>query len=304
MKVPTLFFFFALLLCTACAPGNGATKIGHQEIFFYDSARNNRLITVEVFYPADPDGQIARPVAAGRFPVLAFGHGFVMSWTAYKNFVDWLVPEGYILVFPAMETSISPSHLDLARDLAATLRRMAVLGRDTTSPFFGHIDSMNCVMGHSMGGGSAFLAAAEDPSIRSLATFAAARTNPSAIGAAGCIHVPALVFFGTNDCITPPSTDQIPMFDAIPAKGKYLISIKGGSHCLMANKNFACGFGESTCKPKPEISRAQQHEIIKRFLIPWLNGTLKSDSVAERNFTELMRGDTTVVTNLQSSLRK
>ena len=48
-----------------------------------------------------------------------------------------------------------------------------------------HVDARGALLaGHSMGGGAALLAAARDRSIRTVATLAAAETEPSAIGAA------------------------------------------------------------------------------------------------------------------------
>jgi hypothetical protein len=45
----------------------------------------------------------------------------------------------------------------------------------------------------------------------------------------------------------------------------------------MAESNAFCSFGEATCTPQPTISRVQQHSVINRYLIPWLNFQLKNN---------------------------
>jgi hypothetical protein len=157
--------------------------------------------------------------------------------------------------------------------------------------FYQRIDSMSCVMGHSMGGGAAFLAAQQSPSIKAIATLAAAETSPSAINAAASLSIPALLLAGGNDCVTPPSGHQIPMYNSLQSDCKTYISINGGSHCQMAEYNFYCAFGEATCSPSPAISRAQQHLVINRYLTPWLQSILKGDETAGEVFDSTLRVD-------------
>ncbi len=57
-------------------------QVGHLQQTFVDSSRGNRNITTEIYYPAATAGNNV-PVAAGQFPVLVFGHGFVMTWSAF-----------------------------------------------------------------------------------------------------------------------------------------------------------------------------------------------------------------------------
>jgi len=59
-------------------------------------------------------------------------------------------------------------------------------------------------MGHSMVGGSSFLAAENYTNFTALINFAAATTNPSSITAASHVTVPLLMFIGENDGVAPP----------------------------------------------------------------------------------------------------
>ena len=260
-------------------------QVGHAAMSFTDPARNNRNIPVEVYYPALTAGEDV-PVAPGKFPVLSFGHGFVMDVDSYTNFSNMLVPEGYIFVLSNTETGFSPSHQDLALDLAFILHAFREEGNDPGSPFYGAIALQNAVMGHSMGGGASMLAAASDTIVKAVANFAAANTTPSAISAAADITVPALLFSGSGDCVTPPAQHQEPMYDSLASDCKTRISITGGGHCYFADENFLCTFGENSCGPDITITREQQQDATFDFLLRWLDYFLKSEQQAWEIFAD------------------
>ncbi|MDQ3109399.1 MAG: T9SS type A sorting domain-containing protein [Bacteroidota bacterium] len=261
--------------------------VGHKSQTFTDASRSNRNITAEIYYPSNTTGNNVA-IAAGQFPVLVFGHGFVMVSTAYDDVWNSLVPAGYIMVFPTTETSFSPSHTDFGKDIAFLVGAMKAEGNSTSSTFFGAVTSKSCVMGHSMGGGASFLAVQYDSTITALATLAPAVTNPSSTTAATSISIPSIIFSGANDCVAPPATHQIPMYDSLNSSCKTLINIIGASHCQFANYNFNCSFGESTCTPAPTISSAVQQNTTFTLLLPWLNFELKSDCSAGTQFQNLI----------------
>jgi len=291
-QIYTLLFVIFMMNTAYAQP----YQIGHITTTFIDSARSNRSVPVEIYYPADVAGDNVAFAAgiSGKVPSIAFGHGFVMAWSAYQNIWEAVVPAGYIIAFPKTEGSFSPSHDAFGKDLSFVLSQIAILGNTPTSVLYNKVDTMTCVMGHSMGGGAAHLAAAADGSIKAIATLAPAETTPSAITAAATITAHTLVIAGQNDCVTPPATNQIPMYDATPATCKHYISINGGSHCLMAETNTACTFGEASCTPAPTIDRTAQHTIIKRYLIPWLNNRLKNDCTAGSLFDATLAAATDV----------
>jgi hypothetical protein len=285
MKTHLLFFlFFNYILFAGFAQ---SYQIGHKQQTFIDASRNNRNIRAEIYYPSTTAGDNV-PVAQGQFPVLVFGHGFVMTWSSYDVVWNAIVPNGYIMVFPTTESSFSPSHLDFGKDIAFLVGAMKAEGANSSSTFFGAIAATSCVMGHSMGGGSAFLAVQYDSSITALATLAAAVTNPSSITAATKISIPSITFSGANDCVTPPASHQIPMYDSLVSRCKSYVSIIGGSHCQFAGYNFNCSFGEGTCSPKPAITPLEQQTITFNLLLPWLNFYLKNDCSAGIQFQNLI----------------
>jgi dienelactone hydrolase len=262
----------------------GAQNIGQTSIVLGDPARANRQVTAEVYYPASSAGPNA-PILAGVYPLIVYGHGFVMVWSAYQNVWSDLVPQGYIVVFPTTEGGFSPVHADFGADLAFLVTAIQSGGAAPGVPA-SHVGTTSAIMGHSMGGGSSFLGAAGNSNITAMVTFAAANTTPSSIAAAPQVTVPTLLFSGSNDCVTPPSQHQDLMYNATSANFKTQINITGGGHCFFANNNLNCSFGESTCTPTPTITRAQQQSTVSLFLSAWLARFLKNDCAAGDRFQD------------------
>ena len=264
-------------------------QIGQTSTTYIDTSRNNRNIDVDIYYPADIGGtNVPLAIGASKFPVLAFGHGFVMVWSAYQNVWSAIVPEGYIMIFPKTENGFSPSHTEFAKDIAFCIGRLQLENTSTQSIFYQRLDSTSATMGHSMGGGSSLLAMQYNSNITAVCNLAAAETNPSAVAACGAIAKPALLLSGGNDCITPPPAHQDLMYNALTSSCKTILSINGASHCQFADYNFNCSFGELTCTPQPAISRNEQHSIMNQYMIPWLNYILKNDCNAGNLFQQMI----------------
>jgi pimeloyl-ACP methyl ester carboxylesterase len=268
--------FISSLSIMVCSLQGQPFAIGSTNLTFTDPSRGGRSIPCEVYYPATTAGSNV-PVAAGAFPVLAFGHGFVMTVGAYANVRQAYVPEGFILVLPTTEGGFSPSHGNFGLDLAFAIASMQAEGVAPASPFFGHVLSTSAVMGHSMGGGASFLAAGGAPQITTVVNYAAAETNPSAIAAAGNATMPTLVFSGSQDCVVPAAGNQQDMYTASASTCKAFVSITGAGHCQFANSNFNCTFGETTCGGAGGLSRAQQQDAAQDLTLLWLKRYLKDD---------------------------
>jgi dienelactone hydrolase len=274
-----------LLLCILLLGEISAQSfaIGHRNVIYIDPSRNNRQIETEIYYPANIAGDNVA-IAQGQFPVISFGHGFVMVWSAYQNIWSALVPQGYIVMFPRTEGNTSPSHAEFGRDLAFLIGKMQTEGTTANSPFFGAVGATSAIMGHSMGGGSSFLAVENNTTITTMITLAAANTNPSSIAAASNISVPSLVIAGENDCVAPPAQHQIPMYNGLSSSCKTYVEVKGGGHCYFANNNFNCSFGEGTCTPNPTITRAEQQDATQDLMNLWLAYFLKGDCPSWESF--------------------
>jgi len=280
--------------------------IGHKTITYNDPSRtggygsgggSGRQIQCEVYYPAVTAGDNTN-FASTNSPVITFGHGFVMGWDAYTNIWENLVPKGYILIFPRTEGNFSPVHEDFGKDLVVVANRFIA---DCAVPSFfayNHYNGKNAVMGHSMGGGSSFLAASNpDANFDLLVGLAPAETDPSAISAAANVTIPGVVFSGTEDAVTPPADHHLPIYQALNSSCKQFFSITGGAHCYFANSNTACDFGESASGGNISITRAQQHAILFDGLDPLLRFYLFGDCAAWTDYSAFFNDSRIVTTN-------
>jgi len=269
--------YLALVCLTFISSGIFAQSlnIGHTSVVFHDSIRN-RNISTEIYYPADNSGE-DEPVSIGDFPVIVFGHGFLMGWDSYQNFWTEIVPNGYVICFPTTEMGIITDHQQFGQDLKFLVTQMQIETQDSSSLFFNSLAPETGLMGHSMGGGATFLAAESNSNIHALINFAAAETNPSAISAASGITVPSLVFSGDDDCVAPPIGHQNIMYDSLNSNCKTQIKIIDGGHCFFADANSACSLGESFCNGNLNITRAEQQAVTNDFLNLWLDYSLKGN---------------------------
>jgi pimeloyl-ACP methyl ester carboxylesterase len=270
-------------------------QIGHRTITFNDPTRSGgfgsgggpgRQIQTEIYYPSYTSGENTPVATFPDFPVIVFGHGFAMGWDAYQNIWEHLVPQGYIMAFVRTEGSLipAPSHADFGADLALVVTKMLALNTTAGSPFNGTVKQKAVIMGHSMGGGATMLAAANNTSIAGIVGLAPAETNPTAIGVCPNITVPALIFSGSSDGVTPPAEHHIPIYQGIASTCKSFVSITGGAHCYFANPNFNCDFGEGTSSQGISISRVEQQQLTYAILDPWLQYVLGSDCFALTDF--------------------
>ncbi|TVQ13681.1 MAG: hypothetical protein EA361_09200 [Bacteroidetes bacterium] len=289
-KVPgwfSMLFILLLLFCLLSALPAGAQpyNVGQFQQTFIDPDRNNRAILTEVYFPADENGNLVE----GEFPLLVFGHGFVMTWSAYQNLWEYFVPRGYVMAFPRTESGFSPSHQNFGLDIAFLADAINELSDDPGSALFQGLNGKVAAMGHSMGGGAAVLAASYNPNITALLTLAPAETSPSAIAAAENVTIPSLIFSGSSDDVTPENTNQAPVFNALNSQAKTWISITGGGHCYFANYNFNCAFGESFSSGNITISRQEQQQATADFSILWLNYFLRDDCAALTVFQDSLQ---------------
>ena len=281
--ITTLLLFFCLQSAFA-----QTYAIGHKEKHYIDASRTNRDVWTEVYYPAASAADTAN-IATGQFPVVVFGHGFVMAWDRYDYLWKYLVPRGYICVFPRTEGNISPNHTNFGNDLRFLANLFGTqLNTTAGSLFAGHLRNKVAIMGHSMGGGSSFLAAKNNTQITTLVNFAAANTNPSSISAAPFVSVPSLIIAGEKDCVAAPATNQVPMYDSLPNTiTKYYVEIKKGSHCQFASQSSVCESGEGiSCIGQTFISRAAQNARALTTISPWLDFYLKDNCAAWTTYTD------------------
>ena len=148
---------------------------------------------------AGMDGVVYGPVSGRKLPAVAIGRGWLQPVHRYANTMRYLASWGIVVVAPQTERSPLPSHAGLARDLSVALRLVA------GGKLAGGVISVDArrigLLGHSIGGGAAVLAASTDPAVKAVLTVTAAETRPSAIAAAGNVLAPGLHLVGAGDAM-------------------------------------------------------------------------------------------------------
>jgi hypothetical protein len=143
----------------------------------------------------------------------------------------------------------------------------------------GALSDRVALMGHSMGGGAAWLAAAQlGSAVDALIGLAPAETSPSAIAAGSEIVAPTMVISGSGDLVTLPSDHHEPMYAATSnADCRAWVNLIGGGHCGFADAGTLCDFGEITFTGMPRQEQ-QAHSFMCVQL--WLEAHLQDAELA------------------------
>jgi hypothetical protein len=178
----------------------------------------------------------------------------------------------------ATESGFAPSHNDYGLDILYLATHFRDQNFDSSSLFFGHVLPKAGVVGHSMGGGSAWLAAATaSGNIDCVVGMAPAETNPSAIDAASQVTVPAMILSGSSDAVTPPSQHHLPIFNETASSCKVFVSVNQGSHCAFADGGTLCQFGEFGFNG---LDAGVQQNIALTLVSAWMDMHLRGDAAA------------------------
>ena len=273
-----LVLLFIGFLSAAISFGQG---LGHTTLTFVDATRNNRSIPCEVYYPALSAGDNIAALdpaflALSGYPAIAVGHGFVIGAANYSLIAEQLIPFGFIVALVNTETGFAPSHENFGLDLAFVTHALQQESLNSTSILHNVVhQEREAIIGHSMGGGAAWLAAASDPLIDAIVGLAPAETNPSAIAAASSVNCNSLVFSGSEDAVTPPADNHQPIFDGTNGC-KTFVSLTGGSHCGFIDSGTLCDFGEPL---GGSLARADQQEAYLTMMTAWLRYFLNGECV-------------------------
>jgi hypothetical protein len=142
-KYPSLCL--VLLMGLSLIPFNtSAYEIGYTSLTFVDPERNNREIETQVYYPATAPGlntPLGDPPAEG-FPLVSFGHGYLIGWDDYDFLQESLVPEGTIVAFPKTGGELFPDHLDFGLDLAFAAAAILAENQNPASPFYTRLSGL------------------------------------------------------------------------------------------------------------------------------------------------------------------
>jgi dienelactone hydrolase len=194
---------------------------------------------IQHLIPSDfPDGvtedaYFGVPAAAGSFPVVLFSHGYggypdqstfltahLATWGMIVVAADQLKRDLSAVIL-GHASSVEPK-TDVSEQLAA-LAYVKNLDKTSGSVLFGRVDSTKvATLGHSAGGGTAVLVAAEDPAIRGWIALAGVPVTPPST------PVPSLMISGSSDKTVP--TSKIRTFYNSVSGHKTFLVIDGYGH--------------------------------------------------------------------------
>ena len=299
------------------APRPPVYELGYVSLSFSGSPGSRGEIPIDVFYPAAEGGEAASP-AAGRFPLVVFGHGYGMQTLDYAYLWEALVPAGYIFAISDRLSDATFLNLeDYSLDLRFVLSRIRQEGEAGDSPLRGHVGDAAALMGHSAGAGASVLAAADalarnEPGLQTILLLAplGSLLPPVAgvrqpVRSADEVDVPVLVIEGEKDCTTPPDLHSRPVFQSLPREGfSYLVNLSLGDHCGFADKDgpttLSCGLAEiGLCNPLfpffniqgETLGSVEQTRIVSALVKPWLDRHLKESAGEGDPFEEALSSE-------------
>lgn len=259
----------------ASPQGMGPYAVGRTTLGFVDITRDNRLMVIDVWYPADAaDAQIAEPssydlvfaglesqvaldgpaVAGGEpFPLLVFSHGslgirfqsfFLTETLASHGFVvaavDHAGNTAQDLVFDTLEP-FEQNVVNRPQDVSFTITAMLGQSANSGGLFSGRIDAQRIgALGHSFGGYTVMATSSGiDGVAADVRVKAIAPFAPASTILSDAelqsITVPTLILGGTADITTPVEPQSSRPFELISAAERSRVDIIDAGHQSFTN---------------------------------------------------------------------
>lgn len=239
------------------APGRYA--VGYQHLELVDPSRPTnahgsypgaptRTLATNVWYPLDPatatsagNANAAPHAAAGRHPLVVYGHGF-MSWgTEGKFLCEHLASSGYVVVAPDFPATniLAPGGPDLndvvnqPGDESFLIDTWLRLDTDPASPFHGAVDGTRVgVAGVSLGGMTSTLTTyhpyLRDPRVAAAVSIAGPGSMFTDTFYASSL-APLLMLAGDIDAIVDYATNALVVQETAGSK-LTLVTLHGATH--------------------------------------------------------------------------
>lgn len=172
---------------------------------------------------------VVYPTAPGPFPAVIIAHGFVLAASEYYSYAQHLASFGYVAATADYPTALfrAPNHAKWALELSAALDRLVARSGQAGDPLAGKVGAQAGLVGHSLGGKLAVLAAAKD------SRFGALYLLDPVDGSANC---------SATDC--PNAKDALPLRVPIAFLGETLDAAGSlGQACAPSAQNYAVLYG-------------------------------------------------------------
>lgn len=253
--------------------GPGSYDVGRTTLSYIDTARGDRPIVIDVWYPIRGQSDlvfssydlvftqlpstVARAdatVAAGQHPLIVFSHG--SQGIRFQSFflAEALASHGFIVASPdhagntaadLVFDTVAPFEqvvIDRPLDLRFVIDQMLANQDDPDSLFFDHIDAARIgAMGHSFGGYTTLALAggvdgvvAADPRLKAIAPLAPASGLLSDEQLSGVLP-PALIVGGTQDSTTPIDDNSTRPFELMVESMRQQVDLIDAGHQSFTN---------------------------------------------------------------------
>ena len=272
---------FAPLLIGLCVLLFGEVQ-GQYSVYYasYQDSERNREVKADVFYPATGLGANA-PLRDGPYPVVIVAHAMGVPVYFYSYLVRKFCNEGFVVVLPKTEMSLSADFRAFAKDIAFLPDALLADSQNSESPIYGGIEDSFGLIGHSMGGSCSILAAAWSKRFKALVALAPPEWEPSPAAAAAQLDIPTLIITGGSDGVTTLQEHVLPIYQSVGSDCKKLMVIHGGTHCGFSSHFWLCEMGETIlASVKEPIPRKEQHDVVKKYAMYWMRAHLLSDCEA------------------------
>jgi dienelactone hydrolase len=187
------------------------------------------------------------PVAAGRFPLVVFSHGYSGFRVQSTFLIAWLASWGFVVAAPDLPDNDLTAVLSgvqsqgITADIAEQQQAIALMGADDaqeSGPFHSHIDmSRVAAIGHSLGGAISEGLAATDPRISTFIGMAGATVGSFGQSTGGPTSIvpdkPGMLMVGTADQVVSPGGIS-KAFTAMRAP-KRLVTLRNFGHLAFAD---------------------------------------------------------------------
>ncbi|MGD9646168.1 MAG: dienelactone hydrolase family protein [Pirellulales bacterium] len=249
----------------------GAYTVGNRQVSVARSAGGSGTFNALVYYPATTAGSnTPLDLSGGAYPVVSFAHGYtsVVS-TNYTATLAQMASHGYIVIAPQSYESILDvfETEDLGHDQTSAYNYLASQSGNAGSPFYQGVQATGyAAIGHSMGGAASISEASQNPSVKTVATWAAQNmVIPSAPVQVIQVHEPMLMIAASEDNVVSASTTNTIYNNGNPPKGLNILN--GATHL---------GFYDSGPTWQLEYSRALS--------VAWFELYMKGDQSVWRDF--------------------
>jgi dienelactone hydrolase len=262
-----------LMLILGALPAAAADAATREWSFtVHDPDRPDRHVAVAAIGPAEP---------VGPCPLLVLGHATMTPWTHYRYLAEPLAAAGWLVLLPDTENGLVADQAALADDMLLLVD--LVRDRPDDLPVdLPEVAGPWALLGHSLGGGAAVLAAAAGDPGALVALAPQERARPSMLARAGDVAAPALVISGELDCITPPDAHHAPLHAGLASTPRAHAVLAGGGHCAFATPCEPCTGAEVGCPPELEVT--EQQARTRALVEPWLAWHVRGDDTAREEF--------------------